>query len=89
MKVPTPPAEPTDAELDAYIKTRYALLGIDIGVLPVSDEEAPMDQERLLANGREILRREVTAANFQMDPQFNLPMPFPAPFVAWTEEETA
>ena len=89
MAVPTPPAEPTDAELDTYIRTRYALLGIDISVLPVSDEDAPMDQERLLANGRQILRQEVTAADFEIDPQFNLPMPFPAPFVAWTGEETA
>jgi hypothetical protein len=89
MAVPTPPAVPTDAELDTYIRTRYALLGIDISVLPVSDEDAPMDQERLLANGRQILRQEVTAADFEIDPQFNLPMPFPAPFVAWTAEETA
>ena len=45
-----------------------------------------MDQERLLANGRQILRREVVAANFQIDPQYNLPVPFPAPFTAWSEE---
>ena len=24
MQVPTPPEEPTDAELDTYIRTRYA-----------------------------------------------------------------
>ena len=89
MRVPTAPQEPSDAQLNEYIRTRYALLGIDISVLPVSDEDAPMDQERLLANGRQILRQEVTAADFEIDPQFNLPMPFPAPFVAWTAEETA
>ena len=86
MQVPTPPDPPTDEELDAYIRTRYALLGIDISVLPVSDEEAPMDQERLLANGRDIIRQDVEAANFVIDPQFNVPMPFPAPFTAWSEE---
>jgi len=85
-QVPTPPPPPTDAELDTYIRTRYALLGIDISVLPVSDADAPMDQERLLANGRQILRQEVTAANFVIDPQFVLPITFPPQFTAWTEE---
>ena len=77
---------PTDEELDVYIRTRYVLLGVDISVLPESDPDAPMDQERLLANGRSILRQDVVAADFEIDPQFNLPVPHPAPFVAWTEE---
>ena len=34
MSEPTPPQPPTDAELDTYARTRYALLGIDISVLP-------------------------------------------------------
>jgi hypothetical protein len=86
MRKPTPPPPPTDAELDTYIRTRYALMGIDISVLPVADEDAVMDQTRLLANGRSILRDDAEAANFKIDPQFNVPMPFPAPFRAWTEE---
>ena len=45
-----------------------------------------MDQERLLANGRSILRQDVIAADFEIDPQFNLPVAHPAPFVAWMEE---
>ena len=77
---------PSDEELNVYIRTRYQLLGVDISVLPDSDPEAPMDQERLLENGRSILRQEVVAADFDIDPQFNLPVPHPAPFVAWTEE---
>ena len=84
MQEPTPPPEPTDEELDTYIHTRYALLGIDISVLPAADEDAPMDQERLLANARSILRQDVKAANFKIDPQ-TLPQPVPAPFTAWTE----
>jgi hypothetical protein len=80
------PPTPTDDELNTYILTRYALLGIDISVLPESDEDAPMDRERLLANGRSILRQDVEAANFEIDPQFNLPVTHPAPFTAWTEE---
>lgn len=84
----TPPVPPTDEELNSYIRTRYRLLGIDISVLPVSDDTAPMDQERLLANGRSILREDVEAANFEIDPQFTLPVTFPAPFVAWAEEDS-
>ncbi len=80
-----PPLPPTDEELDAFIRTRYALLGVDISVLPQSDEDAPMDQERLLANGRSILRQDVVVADFEIDPQFILPVPHPAPFTAWTE----
>ena len=80
------PPTPTDEELNTYILTRYALLGIDISVLPDSDEDAPMDRERLLANGRSILRQDVVAADFEIDPQFNLPVTYPAPFSAWTEE---
>ena len=87
-QVPTRPDPPTDEELNAYILTRYALLGIDISVLPESDEDAPMDQERLLQNARSILRQDVTAADFDIDPQFHLPVPHPAPFTAWTEEES-
>ncbi|MDC0159934.1 hypothetical protein OAJ07_00560 [Gemmatimonadales bacterium] len=77
---------PSDEELNVYIRTRYELLGVDISVLPEFDPDAPMDQARLLENGRSILRQEVVAADFDIDPQFNLPVPHPAPFVAWTEE---
>ena len=85
-QVPVRPDSPSNEELNAYILTRYALLGIDISVLPESDEDAPMDQERLLENARSILRQDVEAADFEIDPQFNLPVTHPAPFTAWTEE---
>ncbi len=85
--MPVPPPPPTDEELDRYILTRYALMGIDVTVLPESDPEAPMDLERLLANGRSILRQDVEAADFEIDPQFHLPVAHPAPFTAWTGEE--
>lgn len=86
MKRQVPPPTPTDDELDAYILTRYALLGIDISVLPDSDPDAPMDRERLLANARSILRQDVEVADFDIDPQFHLPVSHPAPFTAWTAE---
>ena len=88
MRMPSErPPEPTDEELDRYILTRYALLGIDVSVLPESDPEAPMDLVRLLENAREILRQDVVAADFQIDPQFHLPVPHPAPFTRWTEDD--
>lgn len=86
MQVPRTPASPTDEELDRYILTRYALMGIDISVLPESDPDAPMDQRRLLANGRSILRQDVEAADFAIDPQLHLPQLYPAPFTAWVDE---
>ena len=78
---------PSDEELDRYILTRYALMGIDVSVLPESDPEAPIDLERLLRNGRSILRQDAEAADFPIDPQLNLPQPYPAPFSAWVDEE--
>ncbi len=86
MQSPTPPPSPTDADLDAYILTRYALLGIDISVLPESDPDAPMDRARLLEHARLILRQDVEAANFEIDSQLHLPVSYPAPFGAWTRE---
>jgi len=84
---PVTPPPPSDAELDIYIRTRYALLGIDISVLPEVDDSVPMDQQRLLANGRGILRSEATAADLDIDPQFYLPMPFPPQLHAWARED--
>ena len=86
---PTVPPPPSDADLDVYIRTRYALLGIDISVLPVKDEAAPMDQARLLENGREILRKDAEAADVVIDGQFHVPMPFVPQFRAWRGEEDA
>jgi hypothetical protein len=86
MPIQEPAPGPTDDELDTYIRTRYALLGVDISVLPASDPDAPMDQERLLENARSILREDAAAADFEIDPQFHLPVPVPAPFTAWVGE---
>jgi len=80
------PPTPTDEELDRYILTRYALLGIDISVLPESDPDAPMDRARLLENGRSILRQDAEAADVPIDPQRHLPIVFPAPYSAWSVE---
>jgi len=81
------PSPPTDAELDAYALTRYALLGIDVSVLPVADAAAPIDLTRLLANARSVLRADVVAADFPIDAQFNIPALYPSPYTAWTAND--
>ncbi|NHC12652.1 hypothetical protein [Motilibacter deserti] len=87
MPEPVTPPPPTDAELDTYIRTRYALLGIDISVLPASDPAAVMDQQRLLSNARGILRTEVAIANAEIDSQFHPPALYPSALSAWTRED--
>lgn len=79
---------PTDEELNAHILTRFALLGIDISVLPEDDDDAVMDQASVLSNARSILRREVEIADAPMDAQFYAPALYPPPMSAWTEEDT-
>ena len=78
---------PTDDELNAHILTRFALLGIDISVLPEDDDDAVMDQASVLANARSILRTEVEIADAQIDAQFHVPALYPAPMSVWTEED--
>ena len=81
MAIPPPP---TDAELDVYIRTRFALIGIDISVLPENDPTAPMDQARVMANARSTLRGEVAYANYVPDQQGHLAVLYPSPMSVWT-----
>ena len=81
MAIPPPP---TDAELDSYIRIRFALIGIDISVLPENDPAAPMDQARVMANARSTLRAEVTYANHVPDQQGHLAVLYPSPMSVWT-----
>lgn len=81
------PTPPTDEELNAYILTRFALLGIDISVLPEDDDDAVMDQASVLSNARSILRDEVEIADVPMDAQLHAPALYPAAMWAWTMEE--
>lgn len=79
---------PTDAELDWHVLTRLKNLGIDLSVLPYDDEDAPMDQKRVLAMARRFLRGTIQALNdFELDPQEHPPVLYPAPGTAWTREE--
>jgi hypothetical protein len=75
---------PTDDELNTYIRSRLALLGIDISVLPESQ------QTSLLSSCRSILRGTVvTISTYTPDVQENAPVMYTAPQSYWaTEEET-
>ncbi|HEV7757955.1 MAG TPA: hypothetical protein VGO78_03160 [Acidimicrobiales bacterium] len=77
---------PTDAELDALAKTYWALLGIDISVLPVDDPTAVVDQARCLSSARSTLRGEVPITEYAgLDAQADIAVLYPAPFAEWTE----
>ena len=79
---------PTDAELDVFIRTRLALIGIDLSVLPLSDPAAPADQTRVLSSTRSILRGTVPVVSaYVADVQENPPVLYPAGFTAWTTED--
>lgn len=73
------PPSPSDEELDRYIRTRLALIGVDLDVLPESDASAPADQERVLRSARRLLRNTVPAlSDFPLDPQEVPPVMYPA-----------
>lgn len=72
-------AGPTDEELDRYILTRLAMLGVDLSVLPEDDEDAPADRRRILRSARRFLRGTPPDIHgFEMDPQAVAPMMYPA-----------
>jgi hypothetical protein len=74
----------TDEELNAYILTRLRLIGVDIGVLPEDDADAPADQRRVLASARNLLRNTVPViSDFVIDVQEVPPMLYPAGFTSW------
>jgi len=77
---------PTDAELDALATTYWALLGIDMSVLPVDDPTAVTDQARCLSSARSTLRGEVDITEYAgLDAQADVAVLYPAPFAEWTE----
>lgn len=76
--------EVTDEQLDAHIRTRLALLGVDLSVLPDDDEDAPADQRRIMASARRFLRSTPGAiADFELDPMGPAPAIYPAEVSAW------
>ncbi len=68
----------SDKRLDEYILTRLESLGVDLGVLPEDDPDAPADRRRILASARRFLRSTPGAiADFRMDPQVVVPGMYP------------
>jgi hypothetical protein len=79
-------APPTDAELDAMIRARLALIGIDLTQLPVSDPSAPADQTRVMSSLRNFLRSTPPViSDYSPSVQDHPPVAYPAPFTAWTD----
>jgi DNA polymerase III epsilon subunit-like protein len=80
-----PPTPPTDAELDALILARLALLGIDLEQLPLSDPEAPADRTRVMRSLRGFLRSTPPViSDYSPSVQDHPPVLYPAPLHAWT-----
>jgi hypothetical protein len=78
---------PTDAELDALIRARLQLIGIDLAQLPLSDPSAPADQTRVMSSLRNFLRSTPPAISaYTPSVQEHPPVVYPAPFSAWTAE---
>ncbi len=70
---------PSDEELDAYIRTRLALIGIDLSVLPEEDSDAPADRVSVHRSIRNFLRNTVPALSaYELDPQAWPPVLYPA-----------
>lgn len=75
--------ELSDQELDAYILARLRAAGVDLGVLPEDDPDAPADRIRILAGARRFLRSTPPAIlGFEPDPQAVAPAMYPASLAA-------
>jgi len=71
--------EMSDEELDGYILTRLTSLGVDLGVLPEDEPDAPADRRRVLLGARRFLRSTPQAIlAWEPDPQAVAPAMYPA-----------
>ena len=83
-----PTVPPSDAELDAHIRARLQLIGIDLNQLPVSDPSAPADQTRVMNSLRNFLRSTPPVISaYSPSEQNHPPVVYAAPFTAWTDDE--
>jgi len=71
-------ADLPDEELDRYVLTRLAIVGVDLSVLPEDDPEASVDRVRILRSARAFLRSTVSPlSGFELDPDTALPSLYP------------
>ncbi len=78
----------TDEELDAYILTRLAAVGVDLSVLPENDPDAPADRRGILAGARRFLRSTPPAIlAWEPDVQRVAPSMYPAALAPLLREE--
>jgi alpha-beta hydrolase superfamily lysophospholipase len=75
------PTQPTDAELDDYIRFTLAMLGIDLSVLPPDDPDAAVDQADVLSACRSRIRQNLEV--LELDPQYHLAAYYASPQNAW------
>lgn len=76
----------SDEELDAWILARLKLVGVELGVLPEDDEDAPADRRRILASARRFLRSTPQAIlDLDLDPQEVPPVMYPAELAGRTD----
>jgi hypothetical protein len=73
-----PTTPPSDAELDALVRTRLRQSGIDLNQLPAAA------QTSALASCRSQLRASRQISDYAADPQNWPPVLYPAPFSEWT-----
>lgn len=79
-------ADLTDEELDAYVRARLEMAGVDLDVLPEDDPEAPADRKRIMASARRFLRSTPPAIlAYEPDVQDVPPVMYPAELAGRTE----
>ena len=81
------PTNPTDAELDAFIKLYLGVVGIDISVLPLSDSNALVDQEDVLSACRQRIRQNFEVLDLELDVQYNLATYYTSPQSIWADPD--
>lgn len=87
---------PTDEELDAWIRARLRLIGVDLDQLPETDDPVTGSptREQALASLRRFLRGTVPAVSGwrpaddpALQQQTMPPVLYPAPHSAWTQSD--
>lgn len=87
---------PTDEELDAWIRARLRLIGVDLDQLPETEDPVTGSPTRAeaLESLREFLRESIPAltgwrpeADPALQQQTTPPVLYPAPHTAWTRDD--